>query len=194
MTLGAISGDTVSRTHWLRRPWFWVSTLVLLAGVAAFALSDEIRYVAGMTVVACIYGITSAEDADRATALEKTVTRETTSIHRFVRNSATLPDRPPIYVQPGSRAILTQPPLITVHDIKERGEQDKVIAAVQATMRDQKLKRVDLQFMDHENWIVGGNIGKRGPELQLRRVRISQGHVQEEGGEKTITYLPKELQ
>jgi hypothetical protein len=35
MTLGAISGDTVSRTHWFKRPWFWVSTLVLLAGVAA---------------------------------------------------------------------------------------------------------------------------------------------------------------
>jgi hypothetical protein len=61
-------------------------------------------------------------------------------------------------------------------------------------MRYQKLKRVDLQFMDHENWIVDGNVGKRGPELQLRRVRISQGRVQEDGGEKTITYLPKELQ
>jgi hypothetical protein len=63
-------------------------------------------------------------------------------------------------------------------------------------MREQKLKRVDLRFIDHENWIVteytNGSVGKRGPELQLRRVRVSQGHVQEEGGEKTI--LPKELQ
>ena len=91
-----------------------------------------------------------------------------------------------------------------MHDIKDRAEQDKVIAAVQAVMREQKLTRVDLQFMDKENWIVTnypnasiGEIaseGKRGPELQLRRVRISQGHVQEDGGEKTITYLPKELQ
>jgi hypothetical protein len=71
-------------------------------------------------------------------------------------------------------------------------------------MCEQKLNRVDLQFMDKENWIVTtypgagmGKIvseGKRGPELQLRRVRISQRHVQEDGGEKTITYLPKELQ
>jgi hypothetical protein len=186
------------RTNWLKRPWFWVSTLVLLAGVAAFALSDEIRYVAGMTVVACTYGITSGEDVDKAAALEKAVTSKTTSIHRFVRNSVTLPDRPPIYVNPGSRAILTQPPVIIVHDIKDRGEQDRVIAAVEAVMRDQKLKRVDLQFMDHENWTVSeytsASIGKRGPELQLRRVRVSQGHFQEEGGEKTITYLPKELQ
>ncbi len=91
-----------------------------------------------------------------------------------------------------------------MHDIKDRAEQDKVIAAVQAVMREQKLTRVDLQFMDKENWIVTNypnasigetaSEGKRGPELQLRRVRISQGHVQEDGGEKTITYLPKELQ
>jgi hypothetical protein len=161
---------------------------VFLAGAAAVALSDEIRFVAGMTVVACTYGITSGEDVDKAAALERAVTSKTTSIHRFVRNSATLPDRPPIYVNPGSRAILTQPPLIIVHDIKERGEQDKVIAAVQATMRDQKLKQVDLQFMDHENWIVHGNIGERGPELQLRRVRMRQDGIQEEGGPKTITY------
>jgi hypothetical protein len=171
---------------------------VLLAGVAAFAFSDEIRYVAGMTVVACTYGITSAEDVDTAAALEKAVTSKTISIHRFVRNSATLPGRPPIYVEPGSRAILTQWPLIIVHDITDRGEQDRVIAAVRATIREQKLKQVDLQFMDHENWMVTeyakASIGKRGPELQLRRVRISQGHVQEEGGEKTIMYLPKELQ
>jgi hypothetical protein len=91
-----------------------------------------------------------------------------------------------------------------VYEITDRAEQDKVIAVVQAVIRDQKLKRVDLRFMDHENWIVtqypNANVGEiasegeRRPELQLRRVRISQGHVQEEGGEKTITYLPKELQ
>jgi hypothetical protein len=84
--------------------------------------------------------------------------------------------------------------MITVYEIKDRGEQDKVIAAVQAVVREQKLKRVDLQFMDHENWTVHGNVGKRGPELRLRRVRISEGRVQEDGGEKTITYLPKKLQ
>jgi hypothetical protein len=156
-----------------------------------------------MTIVACTYGVTSGEDVDKAAALEKAVTSKTTSIHRFVRNSMNSPGRPPIYVQPGSRAILTQWPIIIVHDITDRGEQDRVIATVQATIREQKLKQVDLQFMDHENWIVTeypkanigsiASIGKRGPELQLRRVRISQGHVQEEGGEKTITYLPKEL-
>jgi hypothetical protein len=87
---------------------------------------------------------------------------------------------------------------------KDRTEQNKVIAAAQAVVCEQKLKRVDLQFMDKENWIVTNypnasigkiaSIGKRGPELQLRRVRISQRHVQEDGGQQTITYLPKELQ
>jgi hypothetical protein len=192
------------RAGWFKRPWFWVSTLVLLAGVTALALSDEIRYVVGMTVVACTYGITSGEDVDKAAALEKAVTSKTTSIHRFVHNSATRSGMPPISVNPGSEAILTQPPLINVYEINDRAEQDKVIAAVQTVMHEQKLKRVDLSFMDHENWIVTeyphasvgeiASVGERGPELQLRRVRISQNHVQEKGGQKTITYLPKELQ
>src|SRR5437660_2178816 len=120
MTLGAISGDTVSRTHRFKRPWFWVSKLVLLAGVAALALSDEIRYVAGMTVVACTYGLTSGEDVDKAAALERAVASKTTAIHRFVHNSATRPGGPPIGVSPGSEAILTQPPLITMYEIKDR--------------------------------------------------------------------------
>jgi hypothetical protein len=155
-----------------------------------------VRFVAGGIVVSCIYGLTSGDDVDKAAALEKAVISKTTSIHRFVRNSMTRPDRPPIAVNPGSSAILTQPPLITVYEITDRAEQDKVIAAVEAVIREQKLKRVDLRFMDHENWIVteytNGSVGERGPELQLRRVRISQNGVQEEGGEKTITYLPKE--
>jgi hypothetical protein len=188
----------------LKRPWFWVCTIVLVVGVAAFALSDSVRYVIIMTIASVTYGITTAGDVDKAAALEKAVVNKTTAIHQFGRDSATRPGSPPIGVNPGSEAILTQPPEIVIYEIKDRAEQDKVIAEVEAVMRDQKLKRVDLQFMDKENWIVtnypnagNGEIaseGKRGPELQLRRVRISQRHVQEDGGEKTITYLPKELQ
>ena len=191
-------------SSWLKRPWLWVCTIVLVSGVAAFALSDSVRYVVIMTIASVTYGITTARDVDKAAALQQAVVSKTTAIHRFVRDSMNYPGRPPISVNPGSRAIFTQPPEIIVHDIKDRAEQDKVIAAVQAVMREQKLKRVDLQFMDKENWIVTnypnasiGEIaseGKRGPELQLRRVRISQGHVQEDAGEKTIAYLPKELQ
>jgi hypothetical protein len=204
MTLDAVSGDTVSGTHWFKRPLCWISTIVFLAGVAALALSDTARYVAEMTVDASTYGITSGKDVNKARALADAVISKITAVHRFVRNSATRPGRPPISVSPGSRAILTKPPVIIVYDIKDRREQDKIIAAVQATMRDQKLRQVDLQFMDHENWIVteypkasiGGiaNTGERGPELQLRRVRIRQDGIKEKGGQKTITYLPKDLQ
>jgi hypothetical protein len=165
MTLGAISDDTMSRTRWFKRPWFWVSAISFLVAVAALALSEEIRYVAGMTVVAYTHGITTAKDVEKAAALEEAVTNKTTSIHPFLQNSMSRPDRPPIFITPGSRAIFTLPPVIAIYTITDRGEQDKVIAAVQAVMPDQKLKQVDLQFMDHENWIVHGNIGERGPEL-----------------------------
>jgi hypothetical protein len=178
----------ITRTRWFKRPWFLATAIIAAGGLVAFALSDSVRFVAGGIVVSCIYGLTSGDDVDKAAALEKAVTNKTTTIHRFVQNSATRSGMPPISVNPGSRAILTQPPLVTMYEIKDRAVQDKVIAAVQAVMRDQKLKRVDLQFMDHENWIVYGNMGERGPELQLRQVRISQNGIREEGGTKTITY------
>jgi len=204
MNAGAMSPKTVTRTRWLKRPWFWVLGFVVLIGVIALAVSEELRYIAGMTGVALSYGITSAEDVDKAAALEKAVTDKITSIHHFARNSAILPDKPPISVNPGSHAILTLPPVITIYTITDRGEQDRVIAVVQATIREQKLKQADLQFMDHENWIVTeypnasvgsiASMGKRGPELQLRRISIRQDGSKEEGGPKTITYLPKELE
>jgi hypothetical protein len=190
-------------SSWLKRPWVWACTIVLVSAVAAFALSDSVRYVVIMTIAGVTYGITSAEDVDEAATLEQAVVSKTTAIHQFVRNSATRPGLPPISVNPGSRAILTWPPNINIYEIKDRAEQNRVIAVVQGVMSEQKLKRVDIQFMDKENWIVTNypnasigeiaSVGKRGPELQLRRVRISQGHVQEDGGEKTITYMPKEL-
>jgi len=159
---------TRPRTDWWKWPLFSPLAIILSAGVTA-----------------CF---PSAEEANTAAALLDAVTGKITAIHRFVRNSAIEPDKPPIKVELG------QPPRLVVYEIKNRTEQDKVIAAVQAVMRDQKLRRVDLQFMDHENWVVDGNVGRRNPELQLRRVRVSQNGFQEAGGEKTITWLPKELQ
>jgi len=139
------------------------------------AVSEELRYIAGMTVVAFSYGITSAEDVDKAAALEKALTAKITSIHHFPRNSAILPDKPPISVNPGSHAILTLPPVITIYTIADRGEQDKIIAAVQPVIREQKLKRVDLQFVDHKNWTVDGNVGKRASAIRIVRPIESQG-------------------
>jgi hypothetical protein len=194
MALGAISGDTVRRTHWFKRPWFLASAIVLLVAVVVFATSDSVRSVVWFAVGMSLYGVTSAKQVDQATALLDDVTSAIIAIHHFPSNSASRPDRPPVFVNPGSRLILTLPVVVSVYEVTDKAEQDKVIAAVQALLPDHGLESFDLQFMDHENWIVHGNVGERGPELQLRRVRISQGRVQEEGGEKTITYLPKELQ
>ena len=73
----------------LKRPWFWVCTIVLVVGVAAFALSDSVRYVIIMTIASVTYGITTAGDVDKAAALEKAVVNKTTAIHQFGRDSAT---------------------------------------------------------------------------------------------------------
>ena len=107
--------------------------------MAAFALSDSVRYVVIVTIASVTYGITSAEDVDKAAALEQAVVSKTTAIHQFARDSATYPGRPPISVTPGSLAILAQPPQIDIYEIKDRAEQNKVIAAVQAVMCEQKL-------------------------------------------------------
>ena len=112
-----------------------------------------------------------------------------TAIHRFDRNSEIQPDKPPISIIPGSRLILRQPPIITIYEISNRPEQDRVIAAIESVMQERRFNPIDVRFMDHENWISGENWGERGPELQLRRVRISQNRVREKGGKQMITYF-----
>ncbi len=88
-------------SSWLKRPWLWVCTIVLVLGVAAFALSDSVRYVVIMTIASVTYGITTARDVDKAAALQQAVVSKTTAIHRFVRDSKNYPGRPPISVNPG---------------------------------------------------------------------------------------------
>jgi hypothetical protein len=116
------------------------------------------------------------------------ITKVITTVHHFAQNSVSQPDRPPVYSNPGSKMLLMQPTEIGMYGVTDRTEQDKVISEVQAAVRNQKFKPVDLSFMDHENWVVYGNASERGPELQLRRVRITQNGVREQGGQKTITY------
>jgi hypothetical protein len=183
-----VTAATISRTRWFKRPWFLVFGVVLLMGAVAFTISESVRSFVFIPAEISIYGITSAQDVDEAAALEAAVTGPIKAVHRFTRNSVLEPNKPPIGVIPGSRMILTQPPLVDVYEIGDRAEQDKVIAAIEAVVRDRKRKPVDLRFMDHENWTVTGNVGQRGPELQLRRVCITRSGTQEQGGTKTITY------
>jgi hypothetical protein len=183
-----VTDTTVHQTRWFKRPWFLVCGVVFLMGVVAFTISDSVRSFVCTTVEVSIYGTTSAQDVDEAVALEAALTGPIKAVHRFTRNSVLQPDQPPISVTPGSRMILTQPSVVVVYEIRDRAEQDKVITAVEVVVRDRKLKSVDLRFMDHENWTVIGNVGQRGPELQLRRARITQSGTRELGGTKTITY------
>ncbi len=124
------------------------------------------------------------QDVEEADEIAKIIT----AVHRFPQNSVSQPDRAPVFSNVGSTMFLTQRTEIEVYRIRDRVEQDKVISAVKDAVRDKKSKPVGLQFMDEENWIVYGNGRQRGPELQLRRVQISQDRIREEGGEKTITY------
>jgi len=179
-----VTAARISRTRWFKRPWLLVLGVVLLVGAVAFATSDSVRLFVGFS----LYGVTSAEGVDEAKVLEAALTPAITTIHPFMRNSVSRPDTLPIFVDPGSRMLLTQPPEVSVYEIKDRVEQDRVIATVQTVVRDRRFKPLDLCFMDHENWMVHGNVGERGPELQLRRVRITQKSTREEGGVKTITY------
>src|SRR5689334_7347200 len=110
------------RNRWLKRTLLWVSAIVFLAGVTAFALSDTVRYVVIVAIEGVTYGITSGKDVDEAAALGHAVVSRITAIHKFVRDSASRPGTPPIFVNPGSRAIFTQPPVIIVHEIKDRAE------------------------------------------------------------------------
>jgi hypothetical protein len=171
-----------------KRPRFLIPLIILLIAIIALVVSRPIRTFVSAAVGFILYGITSAHDVNEAAGIKTAITNAVTAIHHFDRNSAIQPDKPPISVIPGSRLILRQPPIITIYEISNRPEQDKVIAAIESVMRERKFNPIDVRFMDHENWISSENWGERGPELQLRRVRISQNCIREQGGKQMITY------
>ena len=144
-----------------------------MVGLAAFALSDSVRYVIIMTIASVTYGITTAGDVDKAAVLEKAVVNKTTAIHKFGRDSATRPGSPPIGVNPGSEAILTQPPEIVIYEIKDRAEQDKVIAGVEVVMRDQSLS-----VSIFNSWIKKIGLSRTIPMQAMARLRARAKGVQ----------------
>ena len=170
--------------RWFKRPWFRVSAVVFLVAVVAFAASDSVRFFVCSAAQFCIYGMPEKEDFAQAQVIMDTIT----GVHHFAQKSISQPATPPVFSNPGSRMILTQPTVVDVYEIEDPIEQDRVIAAVKAVVCDRKFRPVDLRFFAHENWTANGEMRGRGPELQLRRVRIAQNGVQEEGGQKTITY------
>jgi hypothetical protein len=163
----------------------WVILLVLLAaGVAVFAVSDSVRFVVCSTVGALVYGFPS--DSDWADA--RMISEEIVSVHHFTQNSLSQPEKPPVFSNPGSAMLLTLPAMIQVYDVQDHAEQDKIASALREMAAEKKLKPFKLCFYDHENWVVDGSAGGRGPETQLRCLRITADRIHDVAGQKVTAY------
>jgi hypothetical protein len=164
------------------------SALVLLAffaiGAIAFAASETARFVVCSTVGALIYGFPSESDQ----AETQMIRAEILTVHHFSHNSLSQPEQPPVFSNPGSKMLFRLPSVIQVYDVQDRTEQDKIAAALRDLAIQKKLKPFKLCFYDHENWVVDGSTGGRGPETQLRCLRITADRVDNVAGQKVITY------
>jgi hypothetical protein len=166
------------RTGWL------VFLALLIAGVVAFAASDTVRFVVVGLAGILLYGNHTEQDVKQAEAISNAIL----SVHHFAHNSISQPSRPPVSWTAASRGLLTQPAMFQVYDVRDKAEQDNVISAIRALLVEPHSKPVEVQFLDHENWIVQGNSGERGPETQLRRVLITASRIQDEAGTKVVKY------
>ncbi len=160
-----------------------VVALFIAVGVP-FAVSDTVRFVVLGVVGASLYGWPGEKDRQQLDAIIHTIT----AVHTFERNSVVAPARPPVFGEPGSARVITQPTTIEVYDIQDRAEQDRIIGAIRAILADPSFKPVDLQFLDHENWITTPKSGQRGPETRLRCVHITSGGIRDDPRQKLITY------
>ena len=179
-----MSARTVHRSRWFKRPWLLAFVATLLIATTALVLSDSLRFVVYSLVAVVLYGNSDESDRRQLELIIQTIT----GVHHFAHNSVSDPGRPPVSGTPGSKGVLIQPTRIQIYEVQDRSGQDQIIQAVQSLVGDHKLRPVNVSFIQHENWIVHGNVGERGAELQLRRVQVSQDRIREEGGEKTITY------
>jgi hypothetical protein len=131
-----------------------------------------------------VYGFPSESDRTEANA----IIDEVSTLHEFTHNSLSQPARAPVFAAVGSKMILTRPTEITVYDVQDRVEQDRIAEALKHFSLKKKLKPFRVCFYDHENWQVNGNSGQRGPETQLRCIGIASDRVRDVAGQKLITY------
>src|ERR1700724_3696906 len=153
--------------------------LILLA-VVTFAFSPMVFYPAGMS----IWGVPN--DADRHQL--NVVIEAVTNAHHFAHHSASDSLMAPVFGDPGSKGLLTNPTTVQVYDVTDRTDQDKIVAAVRSVFSREGFHPVELVFFDHENWIVEGDLGKRGPENQIRRVRVTSNGARDEKGKRWFRY------
>jgi hypothetical protein len=77
---------------------------------------------------------------------------------------------------------------VQVYDVTDGTGQDKIVAAVRSVLSQENFHPVELVFFDHENWIVEGDLGKRGPETQIRRVGVTSTGARDEKGKRWFRY------
>ena len=162
---------------------FALLALVLIGGIA-FAASDSVRFVVCSTLDFVLYGFPNEKDRSDAQMISEKIMSQ----HHFAHDSASKPGEAPVFWTPGSRQLLRNPTVVYVYEVQDRAEQDKIVSAVEQLASDKHLPPFKVCFYDHENWIVSGNVGERGPENQLRCVRVTAGHAGEVSGPRVITY------
>ena len=148
--------------------------------VVTLALDPMIFYPAAMR----IWGV--PDDSDRHQLM--VLIEAATNAHHFAHNSVSDPLIAPVFGDPGSKGLLTNPNTVEIYDVTDRTEQDKIVAGIRSVLSRENFHPVELVFFDHENWIVEGDLGKRGPETQIRRVHVTSGGARDEKGERWFRY------
>jgi len=160
--------------------------LLLLAAllIAGVAWSDMTLFLLAGTFGELLCGYPSEKDYSEATELRDEISKKDPPAQR----SSVRPGDVPIFVTAGSRQILTNPTELVIYYITDRAQQDRIVEDARLFRAEHNSLPIEIQFIESENWIVTGNMGDRGPETQLRRVRISGQGVQEQAGKRVITY------
>ena len=141
---------------------------VLFVGIACLA-SETVRSTLISSVAYFMYGLPNQEDRRQADL----IVDEIIKVHHFPRNSLSQPAGPPVFAQPGSEKLLSQPTVVTIYEVPDRADQDRIVAAIKQLLEIRKFKPVDLRFYDRENWIqTDHQQGMRGNEVLLRQVHV----------------------
>ena len=160
--------------------------VVLLAAlvIAGVAWPDMSLFLLAGTFGELLYSYPSEKDYSEASQLRDEITRKDAP----PRQSTVVPGDLPVSVTAGSRQILTNPTEVVIYYVTDRAQQDRIVEEIRLFRAEHHSLPIEIQFMESENWIATGNVGQRGPETQLRRVRISGKGVQEQAGKRVITY------
>jgi hypothetical protein len=157
---------------------------ILATCVVVLAASDCVRFVVFSMADYLVYGFPNESDRAEADA----IIDEVATVYAFTHNSLSQPARAPVFAAVGSKRILSRPTEITVYDVQDRVEQDRIAEALKQFSMRRKLKPFRVCFYDHENWQLSGNSGQRGSETQLRCIGILSDRVRDIAGQKPITY------